>query len=232
MLLKFTSEGELLMQIGRRGQSGGNKDTRNLKRPAESFVHQAMNEVFVADGYGNRRVIVLDADTAAFKRMWGAHGSEPLDPLPAPPRGTRADPDPQQFGTVHGLEVSNDGLVYVADRNNSRVQVFTIDGTYTTQAFINWNDDSASTVAGLAFSPDPQQQFMYVADQGNSHIHVVDRTTLEVLDSFGSNGEEPGACQALHHIASDSNGNLYIAEAERGRRVQKFAFKGMAPARR
>ena len=113
--------------------------------------------IFVTRLWGNRRVIVLDADTGAFKRMWGAHGSEPLDPPPAPPRGTPADPDPQQFGTVHGIEVSNDGLVYVADRNNSRVQVFTIDGTYTTQAFINRNDDSASTVAGLAFSPDPQQ---------------------------------------------------------------------------
>ena len=230
MLLKFTNEGELLMQIGRRGQSDGNTDTQNLKRPAEAFVYQDTNEVFVADGYGNRRVIVLDANTGAFKRMWGAFGNEPLD---APPEtagtGRRGPP---QFGTVHGIEVSDDGLVYVADRNNSRIQVFTNDGVYSTQGFINQNAGSASTAAGLAFSPDPQQQFMYVADQGNSHIHVVDRKTLEVLDSFGSNGEDPGDFQALHHIASDSNGNLYTAEAQRGRRVQKFAFKGMAPARR
>ena len=239
MLLKFTTEGELLLQIGHRGQSGGNTDTQNVRRPAEAFVYQATNEVFVADGYGNRRVIVLDADTGAFKRMWGAFGNEPLDSPPetgAASTASTAAPDegqgPQQFATVHGIEVSNDGLVYVADRNNSRIQVFTIDGTYSTQGFINQNDDSASTAAGLAFSPDPQQQFMYVADQGNSHIHVVDRTTLEVLDSFGRNGAQPGEFQALHHIASDSNGNLYTAEAQRGRRVQKFVFQGMTPARR
>ncbi len=239
MLLKFTTEGELLLQIGRRGQSGGNTDTENVRRPAEAFVYQDTNEVFVADGYGNRRVIVLDADTGAFKRMWGAFGNEPLDAPPetgATPTSGDAAPDegqgPQQFATVHGIEVSNDGLVYVADRNNSRIQVFTSDGAYTTQGFINQNADSASTAAGLAFSPDPQQQFIYVADQGNSRIHVVDRQTLEALDSFGRNGEAPGDFQALHHIASDSNGNLYTAEAQRGRRVQKFVFQGMAPARR
>ena len=230
MLLKFTNEGELLLQVGRRGQSGGNTDTDNVQRPAEAFVHPETNEVFVADGYGNRRVIVLDADTGAFKRMWGAFGNEPLD---APPE-TPADESlgPQHFGTVHGIEVSNDGLVYVADRNNSRIQIFTTDGAFTTQVFVNRNDTSGSTAAGLAFSPDPEQQFMYVADQGNSHIHVVDRMTLEVLDSFGGNGEQPGDFQALHHIASDSNGNLYTAEAQRGQRVQKFMFTGMAPAGR
>ena len=227
MLLKFTNEGELVMQIGHRGQSGGNTDTQNLKRPAEAFVHHDTNEVFVADGYGNRRVIVLDADTGAFKRMWGGFGNEPLD---SPSDTPETDQGPPQFGTVHGVEVSNDGLVYVADRNNSRIQVFTNDGAFTMQGFINQHATSASTAAGLAFSPDPQQQFIYVADQGNSHIHVVDRRTLEVLDSFGRNGERPGDFQALHHIASDSHGNLYTAEAQRGRRVQKFRFTGMGPA--
>lgn len=231
MLLKFTTEGELLLQIGHRGQSGGNTDTENVRRPAEAFVYQDTNEVFVADGYGNRRVIVLDADTGAFKRMWGAFGNEALDSPPetGAPDQTRG---PEHFGIVHGIEVSNDGLVYVADRGNSRIQVFTIDGAYTTQGFVNQNADSASTTAGLAFSPDPEQQFIYVADQGNSRIHVVDRTTLEVLDSFGRNGAQPGDFQALHHIASDSNGNLYTAEAQQGRRVQKFVFQGMAPASR
>ena len=156
MLLKLTSTGELLLQIGRRGQSGGNADTRNLRRPAESFVYQATNEVFVADGYGNRRVIALDADTGAFKRMWGAFGNEPLDTPPdAPPDDERG---PSQFGIVHGIEVSNDGLVYVADRNNSRIQVFTTAGAFTAQGFVNRNAASGSTVAGLAFSPDPEQR--------------------------------------------------------------------------
>ena len=159
--------------------------------------------------------------------MWGGFGNEPLD---SPSDTPETDQGPPQFGTVHGVEVSNDGLVYVADRNNSRIQVFTNDGAFTMQGFINQHATSASTAAGLAFSPDPQQQFIYVADQGNSHIHVVDRRTLEVLDSFGRNGERPGDFQALHHIASDSHGNLYTAEAQRGRRVQKFRFTGMGPA--
>ena len=223
MLLKFTAEGELLLQVGGSGQSSGNTDTRNLKRPAESFVHEATNEVFVADGYGNRRVIVLDADTGAFKRMWGGFGNAPLD---APPDRDDRRGGPEHFATVHGIEVAKDGLVYVADRDNSRIQVFSNDGTYRTQGFVNPDAESASTVAGLAFSPDPQQRFIYVADQGNSHIHVVDRTTLEVLDSFGTTGEAPGQFQALHHIATDGDGNIYTAEAQRGRRAQKFSLTG------
>lgn len=221
MLLKLTNAGDLLMQIGRRGQSGGNDDIQNLMRPAESFVHQETNEVFVADGYGNRRVIVLDAETGAFKRLWGAFGNAPIDPSSGAPMGQGRGPE--QFGIVHGIEVSHDGLVYVADRNNSRIQVFTLDGTFWTQGFINQNAESASTTAGLAFSPDPEQQFIYVADQGNSLIHIVDRETLDVLDSFGSNGAAPGQFQALHHIATDSQGNIYTAEAQRGRRAQKFS---------
>ena len=228
MLLKLTPAGELLLQIGGRARSGGNEDTVNPMRPAESFVRAANNEVFVADGYGNRRVIVFDADTGAYKRMWGAFGNTPLAPSeggdePAGPEG------PPQFGIVHGIEVSGDGLVYVADRGNSRVQVFDADGTYRTQGFVNRGDESSSTVAGLAFSPDAEQRFMYSADQGNSHIHVIDRATLEVLDTFGDNGAAPGEFQALHHIATDSDGNLYTAEAQRGRRVQKFTLTGTAP---
>ena len=247
VLLKFTIKGKFISQVGRRDQSGGNKDTKNLKRPADLFVYSKTNEAFVADGYGNRRVIVLDADTGAFKRMWGAFGNEPLDPPPTPPepgtarswrdggRATRPSParegpGPQQFGIVHGIKVSNDGLVYVADRGNSRIQVFTLAGKYTTQGFINRNEGGALTAAGLAFSPDPQQQFIYVADQSNSHVHVVDRKTLEVLDSFGSRGGKPGEFQALHHVAADSKGNLYTAEAQVGKRAQKFVLKGMSAA--
>jgi len=225
MLLKFTPEGEFLLQIGGRARSSGNDDTVNPMRPAESFVHGG--EVFVADGYGNRRVVVFDAATGAYKRMWGAFANEPLDTS----EGT-GEPDgrggPSQFGIVHGIEVSADGLVYVADRGNSRVQVFDLDGTYRTQGFVNRGAESASTVAGLAFSPDAEQRFMYSADQGNSHIHVIDRATLEVLDTFGTNGAAPGEFQALHHLDTDSDGNLYTAEAQRGRRAQKLTYTGMA----
>lgn len=245
MLLKFTTSGKFVAQIGRRDQSGGNKDTANLRRPADVFVHRRTNEVFVADGYGNRRVIVLDADTGAFKRLWGAFGNTPLDPPPpaprpaapagggtpppAPPRDTTG-PGPQQFGIVHSLEISNDDLVYVADRDNSRIQVFGLDGKFVTQAFVNRTEGGALTVAGIAFSPDAQQQFMYVADQSNSHIHIVRRKTLEVVGSFGKRSGAPGDFQGLHHIAADSKGNLYTAEAQVGRRSQKLVFTGMSPA--
>ena len=228
MLLKLTNGGDLLLQIGGPGRSSGNTDTDNLRRPAESFVYG--DEVFVADGYGNRRVIVLDAETGAFKRMWGAFANEPLEADLAPETPADAPLGSPQFGIVHGIEVSRDGLVYVADRGNSRIQVFTLDGEYTTQGFVNRGAESASTTAGLAFSPDAEQRFIYAADQGNSLIHVVDRRTLEVLDSFGSNGTALGEFQALHHIATDSEGNIYTAEAQRGRRAQKFTRTGMTPA--
>lgn len=242
MLLTFTTGGKFLKQVGRRDQSKGNKDTANLKRPADFFVYQKTNEAFVADGYGNRRVLVLDADTGAFKRMWGAFSNEPLDPPPAAPRpaggsalttpAVREGPGPQQFGIVHSLEVSNDGIVYVADRDNSRIQIFSMDGKFQQQVFINRNEGGALTVASLAFSPDKQQEFMYVADQSNSHIHVVRRKTLEVVHSFGKRSAEPGDFQGLHHIATDSKGNIYTAEAQVGRRTQKLAFKGKSTGTR
>jgi DNA-binding beta-propeller fold protein YncE len=240
MLLKFTNKGKFIKQIGRRDQSTGNKDTVNLKRPADIFVYRKTNEAFVADGYGNRRLIVLDADTGAFKRMWGAFGNTPLDPPPPPPPPpggakptppappSREGPGPQQFGIVHGVKVSNDGLVYVGDRGNSRIQVFTLAGKYITQGFVNRNEGGALTTAGLAFSPDAQQQFIYAADQSNSHVHVVLRKTLEVVHTFGRRGADPGDFQGLHHIAADSKGNLYTAEAQVGKRAQKLVFTGMS----
>lgn len=226
MLLKFTNTGELLLQIGGRDVNGGNLDTTSVRRSAEMFVHEPTNEVFVADGYGNRRVIVFDADTGEFKRMWAAFGSEPSDTEP------EADPDapdgPPWFGTVHGIEVSNDGLVYVADRNNSRIQIFDLDGNYQRQVFVNQFEGRSLTVAGLAFSPDPEQTYVYVADQANLHVHVLDRQTLETLDSWGELGMAPGDFDALHHLAVDSRGNLYTAEAQRNHRAQRFLFTGMS----
>ena len=165
MVIKFTNQGQFLMQIGRRSQSQGNADTRNLRRPADLFVVPDTNEVFVADGYGNRRVIAFDAGTGAFKRMWGAFGNEPED-VPDTPTGGRGaqaaeveldteGPGDSQFGNrVHAVEVSDDGLLYLADRANRRIQVFTPEGEYVTQVFINRAGPSSGSVAGLAFSPD------------------------------------------------------------------------------
>ena len=260
MLLKFTNQGKFVMQIGHRDQSTGNNDTRNLYSPTDVFLYAKTNEVFVSDGYINRRVIVFDADTGGFKRMWGAFGNVPTDspnqlknartPNPNPgerepdapaapgPRSNNQRPvetgsGPDQFNTVHSLKVSKDGFVYVADRANKRVQVFTIDGKYITQAFIN-RDGQGNTACGIAFSPDPEQRFLYVADFGNAHIVVMDRKSLEVLYQFSDNSGTPGnfVTRGPHHIAIDSKGNLYTAEAHPGNRVQKFVFKGLGAAPR
>ena len=235
MLLKFTREGKFVRQIGGRDRSKGNKDHENPKEPADIFVDDKANEVYVADGYGNRRLLVLDATTGAFKRMWGAFGNEPVDSPPPPPEASApptvldtTGPGSPQFGIVHSVELSNDGLVYVADRHNRRVQVFTRDGKFVNQVFINRAGPSRSSAAGLAFSPDRAQQFMYVADFGNGHIVIVRRATLEVIGSFGERSAKPGDFQNTHHIAVDSKGNLYTAEVAPGRRFQKFLFKGIS----
>lgn len=242
MLLKFTIDGKFVSQIGGRDRSKGNADPNNPKEPADIFVDTKTNEAFIADGYGNRRVLVLDASSGAFKRMWGAFGNKPLDPPPPPtaPAGATPAPPapppplettgrgPDQFGIVHSVEVSGDGLVYVADRANRRVQVFKADGTFVNQVFINRGEKSPNTAAGIAFSPDAKQEYLYVADFGNAHVVVVRRATLEVLGSFGDLGPKPGQFQNLHHIAVDSKGNLYTAEVAPGRRVQRFVYKGVS----
>ena len=213
MLLKFTRDGKFVMQVGSRNQSRGNADTANLHQPADAFAYRG--EIFVADGYGNQRVIVLDEATGMFNRMWGAFGNKPEGPPAA------ASSDAMQFGLVHSIKVSNDGLVYVADRSNQRVQVFDASGQYLNQVKIG---TMGQTAAGLAFSPDAAQQFLYVANLGDSKIVVVDRRTLQTLTTFGQNGAAPGEFQTLHHLAVDSKGNIYTAEIGRGRRAQKLTF--------
>jgi len=242
MVIKFTNQGKLVMQIGHRSQSKGNADAENLRQPADVFVYSKTNEVFVADGYGNRRVVVYDAATGAFKRMWGAFGNRPEDEAPTPGggRGGRGaqpaapvdaeGPGSPQFGNrVHAVEISNDGLLYLADRANRRVQVFTPDGKYLTQVFINRTLSPDGSAAGLALSPDPEQKFLYVADYNNSHLLVLDRRSLEVLYQFGMRSEKPGDFRGPHEISVDSKGNLYVAEVSPGNRAQKFVLKGMSP---
>jgi DNA-binding beta-propeller fold protein YncE len=245
MLLKFDSTGKFLLQIGGRDVSRGNADQKNVHQSADVFVWSKTNEAFVADGYGNRRIVVFDADTGAFKRKWGAFGNEPLDPQPASGGGGRSCATPNgsaptldtegtgsaQFGSpVHAIKISNDGLVYVADRPNRRVQVFTPEGKYVTQTFINRSGPSAHSAAGLALSADPQQQFLYVADYGNSHIAVLDRKSLQLLYQFGQCSEKAGDFRGLHHLAIDSKGNLYTGEVAPGARAQRFVFKGLSDA--
>ena len=196
-ILKFTKAGKFVMQIGRAGQSKGNADTQNLNQPADAFVYAKTNELIVADGYGNRRVIVFDADSGKFKRMWGAFGNVPTDaaPNPAPP-DTDPEGAPQFMQPVHAARVSNDGMVYVSDRGGKRVQVFTLAGKYVNQVFIGRECKApecgnGTTAASTAFSADPAQQFLYVGNRSQARVMVFDRRTLTLLDSFGQWGSAP-----------------------------------------
>ena len=219
-ILKFTADGKLVMQIGGSSKSAGNADTRNLHGPADVWVHPATNELFVADGYFNHRVAVFDADSGEFKRMWGAFGKKPVGEAQCPQPSLKAVPDgpgPDHFTVVHAIRVANDGTVYVADRENRRVQMFTRDGKFLKQ-FVR---HAAPFARNVALSPDQEQQFLYVG--GGVDIVVLDRKTLEIVDVIGGKGMLGGG----HQIATDSKGNLYVAATARG--LQKLTFKGMAP---
>ena len=228
MVLKFTQDGKFLMQIGKAGQSKGSNDVENLRLPAKTFIDQETNEVYVADGYGNHRVIVYDADTGKYKRHWGAYGKKPDDANLG-----RYDPDappPQQFrNPVHCADLSHDRLLYVCDRANDRVQVFKPDGTFVKEAFVNKRTLGSGSAWDIAFSKDREQKYLYLTDGENGKVHVLLRETLEVLTSFGEGGRQPGEFYGVHSIATDSKGNIYTTETYRGQRVQKFTYKGLAP---
>ena len=227
-VLKFTQDGQFLMQIGKPGQSKGSNDTENLKQPAKLFVDPKANELYVADGYGNHRVIVFDADTGNYKRHWGAYGHKPDDVNPGPykPGG----PPAAQFrNPVHCAQLSDDGLLYVCDRVNDRIQVFKPDGTFVKEAFIETGTLGSGSAWDIAFSRDPQQKYIYLADGENDRVHILDRGSLEILTSFGEGGRQPGEFYGVHSIATDSKGNIYTAETYRGQRVQRFIYKGLAP---
>jgi DNA-binding beta-propeller fold protein YncE len=229
-ILKFDNKGKFLLQIGRRGTGNDSNSTTRLGQPADMAVYPPTNEVFVADGYGNRRVIVFDADTGVYKRHWGAYGNKPDDDAPKNP--VYQGPGDAQFNQVHHVRISNDGLVYVADRLNRRIQVFRIDGAFVKEAFVRRDSkETAGTVSSLAFSADPQQRFLYVADQTENQILILDRETFRELGSVGHLGRYAGQFVSPHNIATDSRGNLYVAEDLGGQRVQKFVFKGLTTGR-
>src|SRR5436309_2856520 len=228
MIMKFTQDGKFLMQIGKPGQSKGSNDLENLRLPAKLFIDKSANEVYIADGYGNHRVIVYDADSGQYKRHWGAYGHKPEDVNLG-----NYDPDAppaQQFrNPVHCAELSNDRLLYVCDRVNDRIQVFKPDGTFVKEAFFNKETLGSGSVWDVAFSKDPQQKYIYLADGENDRVHVILRDSLELLTSFGEGGRQPGEFYGVHSIATDSKGNIYTTETYRGQRVQKFVNKGLAP---
>jgi len=226
--LKFTTDGKFLMQVGKSAQSKGSLDTANMNHAAWPVYYAPANELFVADGYVNRRVIVLDADTGKFKRMWGAYGKAPDD---SATRNRNYDPVPQQFNLVHGLVISHDGIVYVADRNNNRVQSFTLDGKFLKEAFVAREIPMVGfgTVNSVALSGDKDQRFIYVCEGHQQRVRVLDRRTLEEIPqaAFGHVGQYPGMFLGLHIITTDAKGNIYTGDGRDGR-VQKFNFTGLA----
>jgi DNA-binding beta-propeller fold protein YncE len=220
-ILKFTLDGKFVLQIGKSGQSKGSNDTANLGSPADLMVDAAAKELYVADGYRNRRVIVFDSDTGAYKRHWGAYGKAPSDEkLPAydPVR-----PRSAQFGNpVHCVRMSREGLVYVCDRINNRVQIFRKDGTFVSEAFFERNTRLNGAVSELVFSPDREQRFIYMVDGVNNEMRIIARASNETLARVGRPGRYAGQFHVVHNIAVDRQGNVYTTEVNTGQRVQKF----------
>ncbi len=243
-ILKFTKDGKFLLQIGKKGArraaaaaagagegqvagfAGGSNDTENFGRVAKIFVDQKENEAYIADGYLNKRVAVLDADTGKMKRWWGAYGNKP-DDTPMPPYDPAAAPTQQFHNPVHCADMSVDRLIYVCDRAGDRLQIFTPEGKFIKEAFYETNTKNAGSVWDIAFSKDPQQRYIYMADGVNEKVKIVDRQTLKELTTFGDGGRQPGQFYGVHSIATDSKGNIYTTETYEGKRLQRFLAKGM-----
>ena len=225
-LLKFARDGTFLMQLGQPRMRTGSNDRENFWRVAKISIDPDANEAYVADGYGNKRVAVLDASTGAFKRYWGAYGNRP-DDGPVPPYGPDAPPAQQFRSPVHCAEISHDKLIYVCDRASDRIQVFERDGTFVTEVFIAPATLGSGSAWDIAFSRDPEQRFIYLADGSNQKVHVIERESLKVLTTFGTGGRQPSQFFGVHSIATDSRGNIYTTETYEGKRLQKFVFKGL-----
>ena len=226
-LLKFSGAGKFMLQIGKHGVHNGSNDIGNFWKPTKVFVEPSTNEVYVADGYGNRRVIVFDAASGKYQRHWGAYGARPSDDAVAAYHPKSAPS--KQFNTVHCAIVSADGFVYVCDRVNDRIQVFRRDGTFVREAVIDGHTFRSGSLWDMALSRDPQQAYIYAANGVDQKINVLLRSTLEVLTAFGAGGRGPGQFFGVHNLATDSKGNLYTAETYTGARVQRFLYKGIGP---
>ena len=238
-ILKFTRNGKFIAQYGKAGvhrgptnaeglstYAGDSNDQQNFGRVAKIVVDPRDNEAYIADGYLNKRVAVLDADTGRMKRYWGAYGNKP-DDRNLGPYNPEAPPAQQFRNPVHCADLSNDGLLYVCDRVNDRIQVFTKEGKFVKEGFVAKRTLASGSVWDLAFSRDPQQRYLFVVDGMNQRVHVVLRETLEPVASFGDGGRQPGQFYGVHSIAIDSKGNLYTTETWEGKRLQKFVYRGI-----
>jgi hypothetical protein len=226
MVLKFTKEGKFLLRVGANYPAADSNATDRFWKVAKLFDDAKTNEMYIADGYGNKRVAIIDNATGKMKRFWGAYGNKPDDANTG--RYNPTEPLIKQFRTpVHCAVVSNDRIVYVCDRVNDRLQSFTTEGKFIKEVRISPNTLGDGSTWDIAFSKDPQQKFMYLADGHDEKVWILDRDSMEVLTSFGTGGKQPGQFYAVHSIDTDSKGNIYTTETYDGRRVQRFLYKGM-----
>ena len=227
-LLKFSRAGQFLLQLGKPNAGQGSHDEVNFGRVAKISIDAAANEAYVADGYGNKRVVVIDVDTGERKRYWGAYGNRP-DDADLGPYDPAAPPAQQFRNPVHCAEPSADGFVYVCDRANDRIQVFRKDGSYVRELMVAPETRGSGSVWDIAFSKDPEQRYIYLADGLNERVYIIEREPMEILTSFGGGGRQPGQFFGVHSIATDSQGNVYTTETYEGKRLQKFVFRGLEP---
>lgn len=221
MVLRFTREGRFVMQIGKAGKTEGSNSHEFLGRPAMAVIDEATDELYVADGYKNKRIIVFDAKTGEYRRHWGAYGAVPDDSDLGPydPTAPRA----KQFrNPVHCVRIAKDGLVYVCDRVNNRVQVFRKDGSFVKEFMVEPVTRGPGSIWDIVLSDDPQQNYSYIADGSNNEVHIVARKDGEVLGQFGHPGRSAGQFHWVHAMAIDSKGNLFTGDVDTGKRVQKF----------
>lgn len=221
---KFTRDGKLVLTIGTYDKTGGSNDTSLLGGPAGIWVDPKTNEAFIADGYRNRRVAVYEGATGKYLRHWGAYGEVPDDTYKAD--GNPDGPPPRQFSTVHGITGTRDGMIYVADRRGNRIQVFDHQGKFMREKIIAPFTLASGSAFVLVPSPDPAEQWLYMADGTNHKIWILRRSDLEIVGEFGRGGRQVGQMLRPHGMSVDSKGNLYVGEASTGRRVQKFALQG------
>ena len=228
-VLKFSRAGDFLMQVGESGHGADSNARNHYSRVAKLRFDAEANEMYLADGYGNKRVAVIDATTGDLKRFWGAYGNVPNDDdLGA--YNPSAPPSQQFRNPVHCADPTDDGFVYVCDRPGDRIQVFQKDGTFVDEIIVAGTTLGSGSVWDVAFSPDPAQSFIYVTDGVNEKVHVIRREGLEYLYNFGDGGRYPGQFFGAHSIATDSQGNIYVTETYEGKRLQKFVYRGMGPA--
>lgn len=224
-VMKFTRDGKWLMTIGQYEKTNGSADTTLLGGPSGIWVDPKTNEVYISDGYRNRRVIVFEGATGKYLRHWGAYGKVPDDTERFDPKTMVNGALPKQFSTPHGITGSTDGKIYVADRRGNRIQVFDHQGGFLAEKVIAPATLSSGSAFVPVLSPDPQQMWLYVADGTNHKVWTLRRSDLEIVGEFGRGGRQVGQMLRPHGMSIDKQGNLYVGEASTGRRVQKFVVQ-------